>query len=220
MVRPCWLHPDPVCSTYLKVALGLKDLAVLSMGEKIPNPEHLAKSARRLKQAQQALARKEKGSKNREKARLNVARAHARIADQRHDVLHKLTTRLIRENQVVCVESLAVKNLGRNHALAKAISDVGWGELVRQLEYKAAWYGRTLIKIDRWYPSSKRCSVCGYLLESLSLDVREWTCRQYGAHHDRDINAAQNVWAVGHTVLAYGETVRPAKGPPRTGASQ
>jgi putative transposase len=119
--------------------LGLEDLAVLSTGAKIPNPKHLAKSEKRLKKAQQALARKAKGSKNRERARVKVAREHARIADQRRDGLHTLTTRLIRESHVVCVESLAVKNLVRNHALGKVISDVGWGELVRQLEYKASW---------------------------------------------------------------------------------
>lgn len=124
-----------------------------------------------------------------------MAREHARIADQRRDGLHKLTTRLMRENQTVCVESLAVKNLVRNRSLAKAISDAGWGELGRQLEYKAAWYGRTLVKIDRWYPSSKRCHVCGHMLDSLPLDVRQWTCPECGVRHDRDVNAARNVLA-------------------------
>ena len=156
----------PVVNALVGVDGGLKDVAVLSTGEKIANPRHLPRSERRLKQAQRSLARKQKGSKNREKARLKVAREHARIADQRRDGLHKLTTRLIRENQTVCVESLAVKNLVRNHPLAKAISDAGWGELVRQLEYKAAWYGRTLVKIDRWYPSSKRCHACGHVLDA------------------------------------------------------
>jgi putative transposase len=197
----------------------LKDVAALSTGEKIPNPKHLARSEKRLKKAQQALARKEQGSKNREKARLKVAREHARIADQRLDSLHKLTTRLIRDNQVICVESLAVKNMVHNHALAKAISDVGWAELLRQLAYKAQWYGRTLVQIDRWYPSSKRCSVCGHLVESLPLEMREWMCPHCSTQHDRDINAAKNIWAVGHTVLAYGETVRPATASARAGAS-
>ncbi|HEU4781975.1 MAG TPA: RNA-guided endonuclease TnpB family protein, partial [Ktedonobacterales bacterium] len=157
------------------------------------------------------LARRQKGSKNREKARLKVASIHAQIADQRRDGLHKLTTRLIRENQTVCVESLAVKNLVRNPTLAKAISDVGWGELVRQLEYKARWYGRTLVKIDRWYPSSKRCHACGHVLDALPLDVRQWTCPACGIRHDRDINAAQNILAVGLTVNACGEAVRPVR---------
>ncbi len=135
-------------------------------------------------------------------------------ADQRRDGLHKLTTRLIRENQTVCVESLAVKNMVRNRSLAKAISDAGWGELGRQLEYKAEWYGRTLVKIDRWYPSSKRCHVCGHMLDSLPLDVRQWTCPECGVRHDRDINAAKNILAVGLTVNAYGEAVRPGRAMP------
>src|SRR5439155_18025042 len=143
---------------------------------------------------------KTKGSKNRAKARQRVARLHARIADKRRDFQHKLSTRIIRENQTVCVETLAVKNMLRNHALAKAISDVGWGELVRQLEYKAQWYGRTLIKIDKGYPSSKRCVDCGHILDSLPLDVRVWTCPECGVAHDRDLNAAQNILAAGLAV--------------------
>ncbi len=135
---------------------------------------------------------------------------------KRSDGLHKLTTRVIRENQVVCVESLAVKNMVRNHSLAKNISDAGWGELVRQLEYKAAWYGRTLVKIDRWNPSSQRCHVCGFINTALTLDVRAWTCPkpECGTHHDRDVNAAKNILAVGLTVNACGETVRPGRAMP------
>ena len=187
---------------------------MLSTGEKIANPQYLRRSERRLAHAQRNLSRKQKGSKNREKARLKVAREHARIADQRRDGLHKLTTRLMRENQTVCVESLAVKNLVRNRSLAKAISDTGWGELGRQLEYKAEWYGRTLVKIDRWYPSSKRCHGCGHMLDSLPLDVRQWTCPECGVRHDRDINAAKNILAVGRTVNAYGEALRPGRAMP------
>jgi len=196
------------------VDVGLKDMAVLSTGEKIANPAHLRRSERKLAHAQRALARKTLGSKNREKARLKVARAYAKIADQRADGLHKLTTRLIRENQVICVESLAVKNLMRNHALAKAISDVGWGELVRQLEYKGDWYRRALVKIDRWYPSTNRCHVCGHILDSLPLNMRQWTCPVCGVWHDRDINAAKNILAVGLTVNACGEAVRPGRAMP------
>jgi putative transposase len=206
----------PVVTALVGVDVGLKDVAVLSTGEKITNPRHLARSERRLAHAQRTLARKQKGSRNREKARIKVAREHARIADQRRDGLHKLTTCLIRENQTVCVESLAVKHLIRNPTLSKAISDVGWGELVRQLEYKASWYGRTLVQIDRWYPSSKRCHACGHVLDSLPLDVRQWTCPHCGAHHDRDINAAKNILAVGLTVNACGETVRPGRAMPNS----
>lgn len=210
----------PPCAAVVGVDLGVTSLAALSTGEKIPNPKQLAKSAKRLKRAQQALSRKPKGSKNREKARCRVARIHAKIADQRLDGLHKLTTRLIHENQVICVESLAVKNMVRNHTLAKAISDAGWGELVRQLEYKTAWYGRTLVKIARWYPSSKRCSGCGHIVDALDLAIRQWTCPECGVTHDRDVNAAKNIVAVGHTVLASGESVRPTTASARVGASR
>lgn len=204
----------PIVNAAIGVDVGVKDLAALSTGEKVANPQHLRRSERRLAHSHRNLARKQRGSKNREKARLKVARVYARIADQRRDGLHKLTTRLIRENQTICVESLTVKNLVRNHSLAKAISDAGWGELVRQLEYKAAWYGRTLVKIDRWYPSSKRCHACGHLLDSLPLEVRQWTCPECGVRHDRDINAAKNMLAVGLTVNACGEVVRPGRAMP------
>ncbi|HET7640313.1 MAG TPA: RNA-guided endonuclease TnpB family protein, partial [Ktedonobacteraceae bacterium] len=137
-------------------------------------------------------------------------RIHKKIAARRRDYQHKLSTHIIRENQVVCVESLHVKNMVKNHSLAKAISDVGWSEFVRQLEYKANWYGRTLVKIDTFYPSSKRCFDCGHMLDSLSLDIRHWVCPACGVEHDRDINAAKNIHAVGLTVFeACGEAVRP-----------
>jgi putative transposase len=210
----------PPCEAAVGIDVGVKDLAALSTGEKIATPKHLAPSAQRLKRAQQALWRKQKGSKNREKARRRVARIQAKIADQRLDGLHKFTTRVIHETQVICVESLAVKNMVRNHPLAKAISDAGWGELVRQLEYKAAWYGRTLVKIDRWYPSSKRCHACGHIVASLDLTIRQWTCPECGVRHDRDVNAAKNIVAVGHTVLASGESVRPATASARVGTSR
>ncbi len=161
-----------------------------------------------------------KGSRNREKARRKVARIHAQIADQRLDGLHQLTTRLIRENQTICVESLAVKNMVRNHKLARGISDAAWGEFVRQLTYKAQWYGRTLVKIDRWYPSSKRCHACEHTLDAIPLDMRIWTCPSCGMIHDRDVNAAKNILAVGLTVSACGETVRPVTASARAGATQ
>jgi putative transposase len=147
--------------------------------------------------------------KNREKARRKVARIHARIADRRRDYQHKLSARMVHENQVMCVESLAVKNMVQNPQLAKAISDVGWGEFVRQLEYKAKWYGRTLVKIDRWYPSSKTCSACKHVLDSLSLDIRQWVCPACGSVHDRDMNAALNILAEEPSVNACGGKVRP-----------
>src|SRR6266436_2778547 len=141
--------------------------------------------------------------------RSKEARIHARITDRRRDFSHKLSTRLIRENQTICIESLQVKHMVKNRKLSKAISDVGWSEFVSQLDYKAQWYGRHLVKIDKWYPSSKRCFECGHILDSLPLDVREWTCPACGTHHERDINAAKNILAAGLAVAACGESVRP-----------
>ena len=191
------IQPLPVSATIVGIDLGVQDVVTLSTGEKTGNEHFFTKEEKRLARLQRRHTKKQKGSKNREKARRKVAKLHARIADRRRDFLHKLTTRLIRENQVVCVESLAVKNMLQNHCLAKAIADVGWGELVRQLQYKAAWYGRTVVAIDQWYPSSKRCSVCGHVLDSLDLDERQWTCPECGTVHDRDTNAALNSKAEG-----------------------
>ncbi len=157
---------------------------------------------------------------NFKKKHRKVAQIHARIADRRRDYQHKLSTKLIRENQVVCVESLQVKNLVRNHRLAKAISDVGWGEFVRQLDYKAQWYGRTLVKIDKFYPSSRRCHHCGHVLDSLSLDIRHWICPVCQMAHDRDVNAAKNVLAAGLAVSACGEAVRPGRAKARVGKTR
>src|SRR6266446_1300675 len=203
------IKPLPVVNKQVGLDLGLTSMVVLSTGEAVGNPRYFSKDEKKLAKAQRRHAKKKKGSKNQNKARLKVARIHAKIADRRRDYQHKLSTRIIRENQVVCIESLAVKNMVQNHHLAKSISDVGWSEFVRQLEYKAEWYGRTLIKIDKWYPSSKRCFDCGHILDSLTLDVRAWTCPECGVHHDRDINAAKNILAVGLTVAACGEAVRP-----------
>ncbi|MER7367528.1 RNA-guided endonuclease TnpB family protein [Nonomuraea wenchangensis] len=192
------IAPLPPVEQSVGVDAGLTALATLSSGEQIVNPRHERRERRRLAKAQRALARKEKGSKNRAKARLKVAKVHARIADRRRDHLHQVTTRLVREHQVIAVEDLSIRNLLKNHALARAISDAGWRELRRMLEYKTAWYGRTLAVVDRWFPSSKLCSACGTLREQLPLNVREWTCA-CGAVHDRDVNAAQNVLAAGLT---------------------
>ncbi|QYC43344.1 putative transposase [Nonomuraea coxensis DSM 45129] len=190
------IAPLPPVEQAVGVDAGLTMLATLSCGEQIVNPRHERRERRRLARAQRALARKEKGSKNRAKARLKVARVHARIADRRRDYLHKVTTRLVSENQVIAVEDLSVRNLVRNRRLARAVSDAGWRELRRMLEYKAAWYGRTLVVADRWFPSSKLCSVCGALRNDMPLSVREWTCA-CGVVHDRDVNAARNVLAAG-----------------------
>ncbi len=214
------IKPLPDVTQEVGLDLGLKSMVILSTGETAGNPKFFAQDEQKLARAQRHLAKKQRGSKNRTKARRKVARIHARIADRRRDYQHKLSTRIIRENQTVCLESLQVKNMVKNHRLAKAISDVGWGEFVRQLEYKAAWYGRTLVKIDKFYPSSKRCFDCGHILDTLSLDVRAWTCPACGVFHDRDLNAARNILAAGQAVTAFGEMVRPGRAKARTGASR
>lgn len=208
--------PFPSVEAVVGVDLGLSDVVTLSTGEKTGNERFFRRQEKRLARLQRRHARKRKGSKNREKARRKVAKLHARIADRRRDFQHKLTTRLIRENQTICVESLAVKQMLQHPTLAKAIADVGWGEIVRQLEYKATWYGRALVNIDRWYPSSKTCSACGWVLDTLDLEERTWTCPQCGTRHDRDTNAAQNIVAeglrqsaAGLAVAACGGTIRP-----------
>ncbi|MDJ0553986.1 MAG: RNA-guided endonuclease TnpB family protein [Microcoleaceae cyanobacterium MO_207.B10] len=184
----------------LGIDLGITSLVATSDGEKVANPKNLSKLHKKLRLAQKSLSRKTKGSNNYQKARLKVARIHAKIKDSRFDYTHKLTTQLIRENQTIVVEEMAVKNLVKNHKLAKAISDANWGELVRQLEYKAEWYGRELIKVDRYFPSSKRWSNCGHIVEKLPLNIREWDCPECGSHHDRDINAAINILRMGTRV--------------------
>lgn len=198
--------------------VGISSLVTLSTGEKIANPKGFNKHHQKLSKAQKVLSRYKKNSRNRDKAKLEVARIHAIISDSRKDHLHKLTTRLVRENrqstwreppgrkwrlrQTIVVEDLAVVNMVKNPKLARSISDATWGELIRQLDYKCQWYGRTLVKIDRWFPSSKRCGHCGHVVDKLPLSIREWTCPKCGTVHDRDINAAKNILAAGLAVLA------------------
>lgn len=199
----------PAAAGQVGIDLGLTHFATLSTGEKIAPPNAFRQHEARLAKLQRRLARKAKGSRNRAKARCKVAQAHARIADARRDFLHKLSTRLIHENQVIAVETLAVSNLQKNRRLSKSIADAGWAEFLRQLKYKAQWYGRTLVSIDRWYPSSKRCSDCGHTVPKMLLSVRTWSCPGCGSTHDRDINAARNVLAAGLAVSAHGEAVSP-----------
>ena len=201
--------PKPEAAGKVGIDLGLTHFAILSTGEKIAAPNTFRKNEAKLAKLQRRLAKKQKGSKNRAKARLKVSRLHARITDARRDFLHKLSTRLISENQVIAVETLAVSNMQKNRCLAKSISDASWSEFVRQLEYKAQWYGRTLVGIDRWYPSSKRCSDCGHTAPKMPLSVREWTCPECGSIHDRDVNAARNVLAAGLAASVCGENVSP-----------
>ncbi len=214
------IKPLEVTPKTVGLDLGLKSMVITSDGQTYGNPKFFTQEEKKLARAQRRHAKKQKGSKNRAKARLKVARIHKKIADHRRDYQHKLSTQTIRENQVVCIESLQVKQMVQNHCLAKAISDVGWSELVRQLEYKAAWYGRTVVKIDKWYPSSKRCFDCGHLLDSLPLGVRVWTCPACGMVHDRDVNAAKNILAAGLAVAACGEAVRPGRAKAQPGKPQ
>lgn len=199
----------PVTPETIGIDVGLKDLFVTDTGNKTGNPRHTAKYAKRLALLQRRLSRKKKGSSNRAKAKLKVAKLHAKIADCRMDNVHKLSRRLINENQVVCVESLKVKNMIRNPKLSKAIADASWGELVRQLQYKADWAGRSVVAIDQFFPSSKRCNCCGFTLSKLALNTRTWVCPECNTEHDRDINAAKNIKAAGLAVLALGESVIP-----------
>ena len=204
--------PQPLPATEKQVGIdaGVSSLISTSDGKKIANPKHFNRLYHKLKQAQKELSRKTKGSNNRHKARLKVAKIHASIKDARTDFLHKLTTDLVRNNSLICIEDLSVRNMVKNHKLARSISDASWGEMFRQLEYKCEWYGRELVKIDRFFPSSKRCNHCGFVVEKLPLDVRSWDCPSCGTEGiDRDINAGKNILAAGLAVAVCEADIRP-----------
>jgi putative transposase len=191
----------PITHRVVGVDVGLTHLATLSTGEKIPNPKRYHARLRYLRQQQRCLARRQKGSRRREKQRLRVARAHARVRQERQYALHALTTRLVREFDLVFIEDLNVKAMARGMH-SRAIHDAAFSEIRRQLTYKSDWYGKILVEVDRWYPSSKRCSECQYTLDELRLDQRQWTCPRCGFRHDRDVNAARNLLAEGLRQLA------------------
>ena len=197
-VETSWL---PAVQRSVGVDLGFTHLATLSSGEKIPNPKRYHARLRYLRQQQRCLARRQKGSRRREKQRLRVARIHAKVKQQRQYALHTLTTRLVREFDLICIEHLNVKALARGRH-SRAVHDAAFSEVRRQLAYKSEWYGRTVVKVDRWYPSSKTCSECQHTLDELRLDERRWRCPRCGVYHDRDVNAARNLLAEGLRQLA------------------
>lgn len=204
------------------VDLGISHFVTLSTGEKINNPEHLRIAQKGLSVLQKRLSRKTKGGANRKKAIYKVSVMHERISNQRSDFLQKLSTRLICDNQTdsVCVENLAVSNMIKNRRLSKSISGASWGEFVRQLEYKSAWYGKNLIKIGRFEPSSKICSDCGCKTEDMNLSIRQWTCETCGAIHDRDVNAAINIKNIALRNSGRGTPGEPVESPSMEGAKK
>ena len=204
------IEPLPPTDKKVGIDVGISSLITTSDGEKITNPKHFNRLSEKLKAAQKELSRKTLGSKNRDKARLKVAKIHDKIKDARSDFFHKLTTNLVRENSVISIEDLAVRNMVKNHKLARSISDASWGEFFRQLEYKCQWYGRELVKIDRFFPSSKRCNNCGFVMDKLPLDVRSWDCPSCATKEiERDINAGKNILAAGLAVIVCGADIRP-----------
>ena len=184
------------------VDLGIKSLLIDSNGTEIKNERFLKKHLKKLKYLHRQHSKKSKGSKSRERSRIKLAKQYQKVTDQRNNYLHQVSTKLINDNQVIVLEDLAVKSMVKNHKLAQAISDVSWGRLVSMLKYKASWYNRQVILIDRFYPSSKTCSHCHHLMSSMDLSIREWVCPSCGTHHDRDVNAAKNILRQGLNIMS------------------
>jgi IS605 OrfB family transposase len=208
LVEDTTIQPLPTTTKNSGIDLGIGAVVTTSTNIKFPNPRYTKRYEKKLAQAQKELARKQKGSRNLDKARLAVGRIHAKIGDCRQDFTPKLTSAIVHENQVIAIESLGVQNMLKNHKLAKAIADVSWSELVRQLRYKAKWYGRTVVAVDRFFPSSKTCNECGWVAAELALEVWQWECGGCGSELDRDVNAARNILAEGLRLLALQSTAK------------
>jgi putative transposase len=196
------IQPKPQTENYIGIDLGIKDLVITSNGEVFPNKRFLKRKLKKLKYIQKQHSKKKKDTNTRERWRKRLAIQYEKVTNQRLDYLHQITSRLINENQVICIENLNVKGMIKNHKLAQAISDVSWGTLVSMLTYKCNWNFRELVVIDRFYPSSKTCSSCSHLMDSMPLSVREWTCPSCGTVHDRDVNAAKNILIQGLNILS------------------